>query len=263
MKKLFFNTGTRAGIMICFLLFCSPVYLKAADVVRFTNGEWPPLLSPDMKDSGYVSKIITAAYALENLTVEYGFFSWKRAFELAKSGEWDGSVVWTCKPEWEKAFYCSAPIALNQIVFFHRKDRSFDWNTLDDLKGKLVGVTNGYYYGADFETYEKKGTITTDYAYDDETSLKKLLYERTDVFLLDRDVGYYMIKKNFKPEEQKLFTHHARPLIVNPLVILMSRKNSTRGQNLLKIFNSGFKKLQQQGDIKAIREEFGIKINTN
>ncbi|MBF0233705.1 MAG: hypothetical protein HQK65_11810 [Desulfamplus sp.] len=65
----------------------------AKEIIRLTNGEWPPYLHKELKYYGVASRIVTEAFALEGITVEYDFFPWGRAYEYAKSGEWNGSLI--------------------------------------------------------------------------------------------------------------------------------------------------------------------------
>ena len=95
--------------------------VSGPDTIRLTNGEWPPYLSEHLEHYGVVSRIVTEAFALEGVKVEYGFFPWKQAYELAESGEWDGSLIWLRTPEREQYFYFSEPILQCNYVFWHLK----------------------------------------------------------------------------------------------------------------------------------------------
>lgn len=86
-------------IVLFFLSISLNVY--AQESIRLTNGEWPPYLSKDLKHYGVASRIVTEAFDLEGIKVEYGFFPWERALELAKHGDWDGSLVWFHTPKRE------------------------------------------------------------------------------------------------------------------------------------------------------------------
>jgi len=245
------KTSASAVFIVLFLLV-APV--SAEETVRITNGEWPPYLSEQLPFNGVASRIVTEAFALEGVRVEYGFFPWKRSLALAEMGEWDGSAVWFRSPEREESFYLSDPVILSSYVFFHLKNYLFDWRTMDDLREIRIGATLGYNYGEAFEAAEKAGAINVDRCASDELNLQKLLRDRFKIFPVDMEVGYAMLHKQFKPETVSLFTNHPRPLRQESLYLLLSKKLE-RNKRLIELFNRGLQKLKESGRIEEFQEE--------
>lgn len=243
-----------AGYFFGLLLFFLGGSARGGDLIRITNGEWPPYLSENLPCRGVASRIVTEAFALEGVTVEYGFFPWKRSLILAERGEWDGAAVWFRSPEREEAFYVSDPVIQSSYVFFHLKNVVFDWRTVDDLRDIKIGATAEYNYGEDFETAEKEGRIAVDRCASDELNFAKLLNGRFKIFPLDMEVGYAMLHKQFKPETVSLFTNHPRPLRRDTLHLLLSKKIEGNRQRIEQ-FNRGLKKLRDSGRIEQFLEE--------
>ncbi len=241
-------------ILWVYIIAASTFCAWAEEKIRITNGEWPPYLSESLPHYGVVSRIVTEAFALEGIQVEYGFFPWKRSFVLAEIGEWDGSAVWLHSPEREAAFFLSDPVIDSNYVFFHLKSYAFDWSTVADLQKIKIGGTLEYNYGEAFEIAEKKGLIRVERIPKDEQNLMKLLNHRIEIFPLDIYVGYSMLRKNFQPNEVQQFTHHDRPLRSDPLYLLLTRKNPHNAQMMIK-FNRGLKKLREEGKIKQYLQE--------
>ena len=106
--------------------------IAAEEIIRITTGEHPPYLSENLKYNGVGLRIIREAFALEGVTVEYGFFPWKRSYKLAKQGEWDASATWGHNIERDNDFYFSEPLYPAISAFFHLKSYKFHWNTLDN-----------------------------------------------------------------------------------------------------------------------------------
>lgn len=235
-------------ILVTFFLISTISYSFAEETIRITSGEWPPYLSQDLKYDGFVSRIIVEAFKAEKVTVEFGFFPWSRSFHLAKEGEWDGSSYWFRQSEREKYFYYSDPVVDVQYVFFHLKDYSFDWNTIEDLKRIRIGATLGNNYGEDFQKAEKLRKIMVSRVPKEELNFRKLLSGRIKVFPLDLDVGYSMIQKNFPPDKIKLFTHHPKVLRKDPGYLILSKK-VLKNKRMLKLFNQGLKRLRESGKI--------------
>ncbi len=130
------------------------------ETIRLASGEWSPYQSENLKHYGVASRIVTQAFSLSGIRVEYSYFPWKRSYKYAETGTWDGTFLWFDTPERRKSFYVSDPIVDIQYVFFHLKSYSFDWKSIDDLRGIEIGGTLEYNYGEAFQGAEKEGRIT-------------------------------------------------------------------------------------------------------
>jgi len=239
---------------IALFLLCLVQAASAHDRVRLANGEWPPYLGSDLKHYGVASRIVTDAFALGGIEVEYGFFPWLRSMMLAKQGTWDGTLVWFSSTERRKMFYVSDPVIISTYVFFHRKDMTFDWRTMEDLKGCAIGATVGYDYGEAFQKAERQGLIRVERVPTDEMNLKKLVHGRTDIFPIDREVGLSMMRKHLSEADRNRLTFHPLPLRTDPLCLLLSRKVS-RNSDRIKVFNAGLRRLKEQGKVNRYLRE--------
>jgi len=246
----------------------SPVQSDAADsspstiptdiigqvTIRLTNGEWPPYLSEDLEHYGVISRIVTEAFALEGIQVEYGFFPWIRGYELAKNGEWDGSIVWLRTPEREEYFYFSEPVTYCDYVFWHLKSFDFDWSVIEELEGITIGGTRGYFYEDVFTELERKGQVRIEWVSSDELNFEKLLAGRIDVYVQDQNVGCSMLDKLFTPDEIQLFTYHPKPLRVDSMHLILS-KRVAENEHLLILFNRGLQRLRDSGKLNSYLAE--------
>ncbi len=239
-----------ASILFCLLV---PVNSHSADNIRLTNGEWPPYLSKHLKNYGVVSQIVSEAFALEGIQVEYGFFPWTRSLMYAKVGKWDGSIIWFKTPEREKDFLVSDPVITNKKVFFHRKDKPFSWSKMEDLKNLTIGITRGYTYGNEFDSAEQSGLIKVARFTEDQKSFELLIHNRINIFPMELDVGYHILKTKFKPSQQELITHNDNPLLESTLHLLLSKNQANK--TVLDKFNNGLKKLIDSGRYKTLLAE--------
>ncbi|MBF0227777.1 MAG: transporter substrate-binding domain-containing protein, partial [Desulfobacterales bacterium] len=101
--------------------------------IRLTIGEWPPLYSEKLKHYGVMSHITEEAFALEGVKVQWGFFPWARAFDLAKKGDWHGTSGWSPTDERSEFFYFSDRVYEEPVVFFYLKESKFDWTSIESL----------------------------------------------------------------------------------------------------------------------------------
>ncbi len=247
MKKLF----------IGFFIIISFVFNQnviADETIRIANGEWMPYHSKKLPHYGAGSRIVTEAFALEGVKVKWSFMPWKRGYVLAKKGKkLDGSIGWIKTPEREKEVYISNPVYGGRWVFFHLKSYSFDWNTIEDLKGIKIGATANYVYGKAFDEAEKSGSIKVYRAPTEKMSFKMLLKGRFKIFPFAMDGGYGTLKKEFSSNERSLVTHHPRPLQDKAYRLVVAKND--RNKRLLKLFNKGLKRLKESGKVDKYIEE--------
>ncbi|MBB5019218.1 polar amino acid transport system substrate-binding protein [Chitinivorax tropicus] len=233
-------------LWIVALLFSGVPIAGADKAVRLASGEWPPFQSAQLKYGGLATRIITEAFALNGIQVEYGYFPWKRSYSYAEAGDWDGTFVWFALPERRAQFYISDPVVDTKYVFFHLKNTKFDWSTLESLQDTKIGLLAGASMGDDFQRAEQDGVLQVEYSNNEESGFRKLLTKRVDVILCDVEVGYYVIQNMFTPQQAALFTHHPQPFKVEPQNLLLSKKVD-RNKQLIELFNKGLRQLKASG----------------
>jgi polar amino acid transport system substrate-binding protein len=104
--------------------------LQSARIIRLASGEWKPYQSRSLPGGGSASKIVTAAFANQGLTVEYSYFPWKRSLKLASQGKFDGTFLWFASDERARNFYISDPVVNIDYLFFFLKESKFDWQSV-------------------------------------------------------------------------------------------------------------------------------------
>lgn len=232
---------------IILLIFSLAPVSNAEKTIRLASGEWKPYISEELDNYGPYSQIISEAFALEGVRVEYRFYPWKRAVYLARTGQSDGSVAAVRTPEREKMFfYSNKPVFVTDRVFFYLKDTGFDWTNIDDLKNIRIGATQEYYYSHAFRKAENAGIITVERARNDSLNFRKLLRGRIDVFPVSREVGYSILKSEFGHEESKLVTHHPTPLTSSSFHVILSKK-IVANEDTIEAFDKGLEKLKDSG----------------
>ncbi len=226
-------------------------HLHAQTTIHITIGEWEPYLSSQSYEYGLVSHIVKEAFKLEGIEVKWGFFPWKRAYEMAKEGdEWQASAIWWPTKEILKEFLTSDPVLNTSLVFFHLKSHDFQWKTINDLKGLTVGLTRGYGYGDELLKAQKDNIIITETVTTDEQNFMKMLSGRIDIFPNEKIVGYAQLRNTLKADSL-LFTHHPQEFKVRTLHFIISKK-AKNAKTFLKKFNSGLKKLHDSGQYKKM-----------
>jgi len=214
------------------------------ETIRITNGEWEPYLSKYSYQYGFTSHIVTEAFKLEGITVEWGFFPWQRAYQSAKDGkDWDASCCWWPDKEINTEFLASKAISKTSFVFFHLKSEAFDWNSLQDLNGIKIGGTSKYDYGKEFMDAITAKKLNIEFTSKDEFNYKKLLADRIQIFPNDPSVGNAQIKNYLPPDEAERLTFNPKEFGVNTIHLIFN-KNTKRNKYFLIKFNKGMKKLK-------------------
>jgi len=226
----------------------------AAPTVRLAVGEWPPYTGQKLSHSGCDAQLVAEAFALAGLSVEYGFFPWARSYHLSENGTWDGTLEWADTPAHRATHHLSADyVSKQEWVFFHRQDQPLEWQSLDDLAGKVIGVTTEYVYSDAFAGLKQKKLATFSEAPSDEANLKKLLAKRIDIFPMERRVGQALLAANFTPEERAQITIHPKPISAFFTYLLLS-KAVPQNRQRLEAFNHGFSRLKASGRYAEIMD---------
>ena len=240
----------RPLVLLCalFLSISLPGTLVAAETVRLTNGEWPPYLGEKLPHHGVASRIVSEAFALEGIEVQWEFHPWARSLQLAQSGKRAGSAVWLYSEERKQQFHISDPVVDSGYYLFHRKGHHFDWQSVDDLRDQRIGGTRSYDYGAAFQQAEAEGRIQVRRSTSDELNFRLLLAGRIDLFPMDKVVGFDMLHQHFSAAERAQLTFHPSALRSDSLHLLLAR-GVAGNEELIARFNRGLAQLRDSGKI--------------
>jgi polar amino acid transport system substrate-binding protein len=240
--------------LILSLILLGTISLSSAqETVSITVGEWPPYVSAELVDYGIAPRIVTAAFNTQKVKATYVFSPWTRAFENAKNGGNDATLLWVRTEEREKYFVFSDVVITGKAVFFHLKSKQFSWKTMDDLVGlNIGGLKSGSYPW--FDDAVKAGkNLKMDRVNDEITNFKKLLTGRIDVFSLDQLTGASVLKRNFSDTEIDKVTFDPNPIESWNYCLLFSKK-SPKAELMVNLFNRGLKELKQSGKFNKLAE---------
>jgi polar amino acid transport system substrate-binding protein len=237
----------------CALLLLAQPSMAMGPKVRITlaNGEWPPLLGEKLPQHGAASQIVSRAFALRGIEVQYQFVPWKRALEQTRSGDFAGTLLWSLNEDRKNSFLISDPVYRSQTVLFYHSAKPIHWQQLTDLKGLRMGVTNGYSYGMQWEKLRQQGFFKTDVANTDLQNLSKLLSQRIDAFPCEAIVCQHLIAHHFPPITQQVLTFNPTVVHSEGLHLLLN-KRLPNGQWLLTQFNQGLKQMKKSGELDQL-----------
>ncbi|MDX1757524.1 MAG: transporter substrate-binding domain-containing protein [Marinobacter sp.] len=250
----------RSLVHSCVFLFAGLFSLLAVGPVRaetlvVATGEWPPYVSPQLKHYGVTARIVREAFELAGYDVEFQFYPWARVILMSEQGLVDASFPWSHKPEREKHHLYSDAIGEYGYVFFHLKSTPFDWDSLDDLRGWVIGATRSYNYGAEFLAGAESGRYEVDWATSDKLNWRKLFAGRIDVFPNDLDAGFASLNDLFPPEDVERVAYHPVPLKTMTSMHLLFSKQHPQSADRLQRFNAGLRQLIEEGKLERYWQE--------
>ncbi len=238
---------TNALMCLVWLAAMLSLRSQAQETVTITNGEWTPYQSEKLPHYGFASLIVSEAFAVKGVKVEYRFRPWKRAYQEALSGGVHASMIWSRTKEREPHFWFSDPILTSEAVLFHRQKMTFDWKTYADLEPYVIGGTLGYQYKIEeWKALKIQRTNT------DEQNLRKLALGRVDLFPCDKHACYDLLNRKLEPQISDQLTHHPLPYDQTPYTVIFSREKGAEAERFLRLFNAGLAELKATGRYAAI-----------
>lgn len=200
-------------------LAVTPAQAGEAIKVAALSG-WPPYSDEGLPGDGFSNDLVAEAMTRAGYTVQVTVMPWNRALNLAETGEYDAlPSIWYSK-ERDALLKFSDPYAVNRIVFIYKAGHPFEFHSLDDLKGKTVGIQIGASYGKDFETstlFKREGTP------EPLLNIKKVAAGRIDLTLDDELVTRYNINTKI-PELASQLALTKGALSEEKLYVAFSRK---------------------------------------
>ncbi len=232
---------------------------QAADSYSLTTLEWPPYTGESLAENGASVKVAKAAFDAVGATLEVKFFPWQRAVNTAKT---DANFIGYF-PEYyaasiEEEFIFSDKMGSSPLGFIELKANPVTWSSLDDLKGKTIGVVSGYVNTEEFDAQMASGELTTEGVSDDATNIRKVAGGRIDMAVIDKNVYEYLISTN--PELQSLAsTIQFNDKLLEDKGLFVCFRKSPEGEQAAAAFNQGVKMI----DFNAIQDEYFAKALGN
>lgn len=247
----------RATLLLLLLIFTTvPVAVVAdkptSNVVQISTEEYPPFTTKNLKHYGLMSHIVTEAFLLENIKVEYTFFPAARSFSTAEHGQVDGTLPWAERAGREINFLYSDPILdVGWERFFFKKNSMVNWDPrvrdYSALKGLTVGAIISYDYGDEFRKAEENKVFDVIRLSSLAQLFNMLLSDRIDILISKELVAEYTLQTEFTHEQAAQFD--SRPENIAPPsydYLLFSKKKPT-AKYYLNALNSGLRKLHASG----------------
>ncbi len=235
------------------VLFClhSPNHLGAAEEILINVDEaHPPFMySKGGRAAGIYPALIETAFKRMQVPIRLEPRPWARAVqEIDKAAAGLAGVYQNSERLGKWAF--SQPLLVERIIVYSHHSRPMAFTTIDDLRGKRVGVMRGWSYGNSFDSARKSGLFQIEEVGSDIQNFQKIEMGRIDVFLAIPESVTTLLS------HYTSIDHSATPLAEAPAFLAFAKAANRQG--LLDQFNLAIKEMRESGEFqRIINREFG------
>lgn len=209
---------------------------------------YPPYMYvDDGKPAGLDTDLISGVFARMGVPVTIEAMPWTEGLERTDRGEIGLGGLYKNDARLKKYDY-SDPILEERLMVFVRPGDEFAFNSLDDLRGRVVGVNSGWSYGQAIDEARASGVLTTEEAKSDTENLMKLAAGKIDAAIVDALAARTVIAGH--DELQGAVVALPNPASTN-MNYLAFRKGANR-KSLLADFNAALSAMRDDGSFEKI-----------
>lgn len=229
------------SISSAFLAFSIMVSTSAAKAERWvvTTLEWPPFTCSRCPENGAAAKALKDVMKSVGVSVEFVFYPWAQTKRKGARPEVVGYF-----PAWRESvpapFVASEALFHSPLGFIQQKSKPLVWTKLSDLKGKKLGVSEGYGNTVEFNRLVKEKVLTAIVVQSDATNVNKVAQGLLDGAVMDVNNARYLIQ-NLNPTFAGLVTVNSRIMENKDLFLAFNDHNKDKAEKLrrgLQLVNS-------------------------
>lgn len=144
------------GLSLAALLFiCLPAYSANPPSLTILMAERVAKTKESTAGNRRAVEIVNALAKETGLSLQIAYYPWRRAQKLAERGD---ALLWGVArtPEREQQFAFSPPLFSTQVWMVVPAGQTFPYRSVEDLRGKTIGIARGAQYGGDFTSQRGK-----------------------------------------------------------------------------------------------------------
>ena len=245
---------TRKALLFILFVFSWATPALAETVRIVAEDDWYPYTAfIDGKSQGITVDLVDAIFAAEGHTVEYDSMNYDKAMGLVKDGDALACFNAPRTVELEGVYLWHDQMLFPaEGVFFAAADYPGTIHGVAGAAGKTVGLTQGYGYG---DEVDSDTGMVKEYSKNDSILVQKLIAKRLELIILFDAIADYLLPK--LGVEEKIKRVGSSGTIQN--YVAFSKKHPD-GKKHLDIFNSGFKKIRDNGTYQKILDGWEAKL---
>jgi len=230
-----------------------------SETITIVADDWCPYnCEPGSDSPGYIVEVAREIFTSAGYRLEYKYVPWARALKEVKKGTYDGAIAATPK-ELPNAVFPDEKLGYYANDLIIRNGDKWQFNTIDSLSQVKLGAIKNYNYGKSLDTYieTNKNTFSVQVLTGNnavERNLNKLLQNRIDVYLEDRNVAFYTAKKMDILDKIAIGGTEGKPI---SMYIGFSAANP-ESKKYAHLLSEGIKKMRKSGQLAKILKKYGV-----
>lgn len=211
-------------LSVSMLMFLGMVPHLHAETWKVASQDWAPFSGKSLPEGGACIVVLRELLKAEGIDLIVEFYPWLRTIETGSKKEYVGVYPAYAEELPKEGFIPSVDIFSSPLAFAEPVSKPLVWTTLDDLKGKVIGVCKGYGTTDEFVEKVDSGVITVDAITGeapDLQNLKKVAAGRVDASVIDAGVFEYYL--NNTPELQGNVQLNSRFLAMKPSLVALNK----------------------------------------
>lgn len=238
-------------LIIMILVILSATTVRAVDTPVLVCDLWPPYqMKARGKVTGFSVDVVQTIYNRMGFPMASPVdYPWKRAIYLLKRGEADALFSANHAPEREEyAYYPEEPLTDTPWCIWSKAGSGIE--TLDDLKGKSVGVVIGYSYTPEFWKFIRNYCDVQE-VHSDEINFKKLSLGRIDATIADFGNGHFLATSL---NDRTLRPHKNITIKRTGLYVIFSRASTS--EDFVQRFSDVLKEFKETEEYKELQVRY-------
>lgn len=220
--------------------------IDAAEL-NVATSEWIPYVGNDLPKQGMAIDIVNTALQRAGYQPVVSIKNWSRALEGTDVGYYDLiAAAWYSKKR-AQHFVFSKPYLQNEIKLLKHVDSDFQYQSVMNLNGKLLGVIKDYAYGEAVDNAQGLLRVPGTHVLE---NILRVLNRQIDLTLDDERVLQYQIRHNMSSNKDKLVML-PKPISTNGLHIAVSKQNP-RHQEIVQAFDKAIAGMKKDGSYERI-----------
>lgn len=267
------NRWSRAGACGLYYSLCMIALIVAVRVdciyalekaslgtITIVADEWYPMNGdPNAPLPGYMIEIASEIMKRNRGQVLYRIMPWDKALDLVRAGYFD-CVVGAYVEDAPDFLFPRHEWGRDQLAFYGLKDKTWNFQSFDDLKNQRIGVITGYAYGEEVEAWLQANPKHVQWLQQNDAlklHILKLLNNRVDLILESVAVMSNRLSELGYQDKIVNLSLYGQP---NSTYIACSPHETKikRSQRIVEVMDIGLGMLKSEHKLIPILDKYGI-----
>lgn len=239
--------------IVLILLLAALLPAGAKTILIAAEDDWAPYSAASAdssKPDGLTPKLVREIFASQQVDVQFVTVPFTRCLKMVENGQAVACFNTTITDDNRQRFiWHPTPLFHEELAIFALSPVSDRSVTLRDLRGRRVGITQGYTYPSHFMTLRGIERIT---AVSDDNLIKMLLARRVDYVLMNTMPGY--LRANSHPESAGRIKR-VGVISQDGFWLNFSRRHPD-GASMAVTFETGLQAMKKSGRYQQVMQQF-------